>query len=99
MPDVTPVPPRDWSRWWWAYAAHWCTGFVAACGMLVAPVLAGHLAIVPFAMLPVLVSVRQIVEFLRRWDTPGRDLGDHLTGFVAGLFVGLLAVKVLERAA
>ena len=67
--------------------------------MLVAPAHFGSLSIVPFAMLPMLVTARQIVEFVRRRDTPGRDLGDHLTGYVGGLFVGLLAVKVLEHAA
>ena len=67
--------------------------------MLVVPAHFGDLSIVPFAMLPMLVTARQIVEFVRRRDTPGRDLGDHLTGYVMGLFVGLAMVKAFERLA
>lgn len=95
--DARPVPPRDWARWWWAYLLHALTGFVASTGMLVAPAYFGDPSIVPFAMLPVLVAARQTIEFLRRWDTPGRDMGDHLTGFVIGLFIGLAAFKALDH--
>ena len=38
-----------------------------------------------FALLSILVVARQTVEFLRRNDTPGRDLGDHLTGYFLGI--------------
>ena len=65
--------------------------------MIVAPAYFGDLSIVPFAMLPLLVVSRQTIEFLRRWDTPGRGMGDHLTGFVIGLLVGLIVAKALER--
>ena len=40
-----------------------------------------------FALLPILVVARQTVEFLRQNDTPGRDLGDHITGYVVGIAV------------
>lgn len=97
LTDARPIPPRDWARWWWAYLLHALTGLVASSGMLVAPVHYGDLSIVPFAMLPVLVAVRQALEFARRGDTPGRDLGDHLVGFVVGLFAAPAALAGLAR--
>jgi len=41
-----------------------------------------------------MVAVRQTVEFIRRGDTPGRDLGDHLVGFTAGLVAGAWAARI-----
>ena len=67
------------------------TGFIAAAGMLVAPVELPELhglASLPFALLTIMVWVRQTVEFLRRNDTPGRDLQHHMMGYVGGLAVG-----------
>ena len=64
------------------------TGAIAAAGMLIAPVELHELAWIPFALLTPMVWVRQTVEFLRRNDTPGRDLQHHIMGCVAGLIVG-----------
>ena len=64
---------------------HAGTGFTAAFGMIVAPLATGEaVLVIPFAGLSTMVAVRQTVEFIRRGDTPGRDLGDHLVGFTAG---------------
>ena len=64
------------------------TGVIAAGGMLIAPVELHQLAWIPFALLTLMVWVRQTVEFLRRNDTPGRDLQHHVMGYVAGLVAG-----------
>ena len=67
------------------------TGAVAATGMIVSAA-SEPIGIVPFAGVTGLVMVRQTVEFLKRRDTPGRDLGDHLIGYVFGLGVGIVLV-------
>ena len=64
------------------------TGTIAAAGMLIAPVELHQLAWIPFALLTLMVWVRQTVEFIRRNDTPGRDLQHHMIGYVAGLVAG-----------
>ena len=84
----TPLQPENWRRWWFAYLAHMVTGAIAAAGMLIAPVELHELAWLPFALLTLMVWVRQTVEFLRRNDTPGRDLQHHMMGYVAGLIAG-----------
>ena len=64
------------------------TGVIAAGGMLIAPVELHQLAWIPFALLTLMVWVRQKVEFLRRNYTPGRDLQHHVMGYVACLVAG-----------
>ena len=83
-----PLQPENWRRWWFAYLAHMATGAIAAAGMLIAPVELHPVASLPFALLTLMVWVRQTVEFIRRNDTPGRDLQHHMMGYVAGLVVG-----------
>ena len=84
----TPLAPENWRRWWFAHLSHMATGMIAAAGMLIAPVELHQLAWIPFALLTLMVWVRQMVEFLRRNDTPGRDLQHHMMGYVAGLLAG-----------
>ncbi len=91
----TDLPGRSLREWWWAYLLHGGTGFVAAFGMIVAPLATGEaVLVIPFAGLSAMVGLRQTVEFIRRGDTPGRDLGDHLTGFVFGLIAGSWAARI-----
>ena len=88
-----PVPPRNWRKWGYAYLAHATTGAISGAGVGWAigasePLYFGALAVI------VLSFTRQTVEYLRRGDTPGRDMGDSLTGFVcAG--VGAFTAGVL----
>ena len=90
---VPDVPPRDHEKWGVAYWAHRATGFIAAAGMMTIPTFTGNIAlVVPFGLLTFVVCVRQTVEFMRRRDTPGRDLEDHIYGFIAGLALGLILV-------
>ena len=91
-----PLQEDDWGKWWYAHVAHAATGNIAAAGMLIAPFELHPLAIVPFAGLTLHVAWRQYVEFLRRNDTPGRDLQWHLIGYVSGLAegVGWLGVRL-----
>ena len=83
-----PLQPENWRRWWFAYLAHMATGAIAAAGMLIAPVELHPVASLPFALLTLMVWVRQTVEFIRRNDTPGRDLQHHMMGYLVGLAVG-----------
>ena len=83
--------PREWRKYGAWYLVHMFTGAVAAAGMIVSAT-SEPIGIVPFAGVTGLVMVRQTVEFLKRRDTPGRDLGDHLTGYVFGLGVGIVLV-------
>lgn len=89
------VPPRD-RKHAVPYMVHRGTGAFASLGMAIAPSWGEWHLVVPFAMIPVIVCSRQAIEFLRRGDTPGRDLEDHLTGFCVGLIVAaiLLAANV-----
>ena len=80
-----PVQPRDWKKYGVAYVAHGVTGFAASFGMIVAGSHFGWFVFIPFLLLTVEVLYRQTIEYLRRHDTPGRDLQDHLTGYVTGL--------------
>ena len=82
------MPPEDWREHGVSYVAYMATGVIAAAGMLIAPVELHQLAWMPFALLTLMVWVRQTVEFLRRNDTPGRDLQHHMMGYVAGLIAG-----------
>ena len=71
------IPARDWGRWWLAYAAHGGTGALAMLLILSGQPVAG-------CLVTLAVLTRQTVEFLRRNDTPARDIGDHITGMVLG---------------
>ena len=84
------VKARNWEEHWVGYLTHWATGFIAATGMLTIPVWQHEpVLFVPFLTLSFLVATRQTVEFLRRGDTPGRDIGDHIRGVGAGLVTGV----------
>ena len=84
------LPGRDWERWGVAYIAHALTGFISSCGTIIAIDQLEIALVIPFVALSALVCWRQYVEFLRRNDTPGRDLGDHIVGYGIGIGVGLL---------
>ena len=77
-----PVPKENWKKWWWAYSAHFATGAIAGAGLAYGGDVAPY-----FVIIPALVVCRQTVEFLRRNDTPGRDLAHHMTGFIIALCV------------
>ena len=86
------LPPGEWKHIC-GYVSHFATGFIAAAGMIIAPAWEGEaVLVVPFGLLTAAVLTRQTVEFMRRGDTPGRDLHHHIMGFVAGLGTGLAAL-------
>ena len=87
----TPVPARNWGKWWYAYIAHFATGAISGAGVGAAISTGNPIYALAF-LVSVLVQVRQTIEFLRRFDTPGVDLGDHLAGFVCA---GLITAGVL----
>ena len=68
------------------YPAHVVVGFLAGAGMLLGGEFIG--VWIPFALLLGLVIVRQTVEFVRRNDTPGRDLGQTMAGLILGYAFG-----------
>ena len=80
-----PLPSVDWRQWWYAYIAHFLTGALAGLGVTY-----GGEAAVYFVVIPALVVARQTLEFLRRNDTPGRDLGQHIAGFCVGIGIPFL---------
>ena len=82
-----PLPDMDWETWWYAYIAHALTGVITGLGVIFGGDVAPY-----FMSIPVLVVARQTLEFLRRNDTPGRDLGQHM----GGLFT-VLALYVVYR--
>ena len=91
-----PVKARDWEKHWVGYLTHWATGFIAATGMLTIPVWqAESVLVTPFLALSLLVGIRQSVEFLRRGDTPGRDIGDHIRGFGVGIATGVVLLAAV----
>lgn len=92
-----PVPPRDWRSYGLCYAVHFLTGMIAGAGVgyAIGGVVA-HQS--PYLLAPALTQLlafrtdwRQTVEFLRRFDTPGRDMGDSIAGYCFGLLGGMAA--------
>ena len=90
-----PVPPRNWRRWGFAYFAHAATGAIAGAGVGFA-VGAGYWPATLTHLLAIRSDWRQYVEFLRREDTPGRDMGDSIAGYCCGLLAGF-AVGAIGR--
>ena len=87
------VPKENWKKWWVAYISHMGTGAIASIGILLSPKYLHPLAILAFILLPVLVVCRQTLEFLRRNDTPGRDLKHHLMGYTLGIAIGVIIIR------
>ena len=77
-----PVPQRNWRKWCFAYAAHFLTGVISGFGLGLA--CGGYLPGAFAGSVSLLVFTRQTVEYMRRNDTPGRDMGDHLAGVLTG---------------
>ena len=88
------VPQRDWRRWGFAYAAHFATGVISGAGVGAAVAGAPGLTALS-ATISGLVMTRQTVEWLRRNDTPGRDMGDHIAGYLVGFLGGIAAARVV----
>ena len=87
---------RDWEKHALPYIVHFMTGLIASTGMMLVTVWQGKPElVVPFFGLSLLVISRQTVEFLRRGDTPGRDLGDHIRGFAIGLVLSVIVIAVV----
>ena len=90
------LPERDWGKWGVAYLAHGATGAVASAGSIISIVEGPFLLFLPFLFLSGLVCWRQYVEYLRRNDTPGRDLGDHIVGYGIGIGIGLAWIVISD---
>jgi len=90
------LPAGSWREHTVPYFTHIFVGFAAAFGMVVSPALEGPILAVPFVMLFVFICVRQTVEFMRRRDTPGRDLQHYMMGYMVGLIAGALALVGLN---
>ena len=84
------IPERNWRKWWLGYLAHAATGAMSGAGVGLA-ITTGELSYALTFTLSFHVMVRQTVEFLRRHDTPGRDLGDHITGYVVGGGIAIIS--------
>ena len=88
------VPARNWVKWGYAYAAHAFTGLISGGGIGLAMATGDPVWALSY-LVTVTVMVRQTVEYLRRHDTPGRDIGDHLIGLVAGIGIAFVATEVV----
>ena len=94
-----PLQKLDFKKWWYAYIAHGLMGFICSAGTLTfalgltwfgAEFPQVPLAIVAFAPVTFYCFFRQTVEFMRRNDTPGRDMEHHLIGYVVGLLLSMM---------
>ena len=90
------LPKGSWRQHMVPYLTHIFVGFAAAFGMVVGPALEGPILATPFVMLVVFICVRQTVEFMRRRDTPGRDLQHYMMGYMVGLVAGALSLLGID---
>ena len=81
-----PIPPRNWRKHGVFYVAHAASGALVAIGIM----FGGPIRTLALAWLAIRL-VYQWLEFERRGDTPGRDVGDISVGFAAAV-VGALAM-------
>ena len=82
-----PLPPRDWPAHWKTYIGHGLLGALVALMMLSAWPVSGCAILACYL-------VYQTVEFLRRGDTPARDVADFMVGMVPVVSLGW-AMKVV----
>ena len=83
-----PVPPVNVRRWWYGYLAHTLEGALTAVAMVAGPALWPSLAVpllVAGALLFTGSIFAQYLGFLRKNDTPGRDVHHILLGYCLGL--------------
>ncbi len=83
-----PVPPVDLRRWWHGYLGHFLEGALAAAAMTAGPMLWPDLGPYLFGAGALLLAgsiAAQWLGFLRKNDTPGRDVHHVLLGYCAGL--------------
>ena len=92
------IPKRNWRKWWYAYGAHMLTGAISG-GFTAFAVSVNEWTYAFAIALSVLCFWRQTVEYLRRNDTPGRDMGDHITGWAIAFILVYLIIKsqILEN--
>ena len=81
-----PIPPRIWRKDGVFYVAHAASGALVALGII----WGGPVRVLALAWLATRL-VYQWLEFERRGDTPGRDVGDISIGFGA-MVAGALAL-------
>ena len=75
-----PIPPRQW-RYAPHYLCHAAVGALVALGILTAPEVHDPVAVYAvFAGSSFLIY--QCIEFLRRGDTPARDIADFMVGLL-----------------
>ena len=83
-----PVPPLNLRRWWYGYLGHALEGALAAGAMVAGPVLWPSLPAPLFGAGALLFAgsiAAQWMGFLRKNDTPGRDVHHVLLGYCVGL--------------
>ena len=83
-----PVPPVNLRRWWPGYLGHFLEGALAAATMIAGPALwpdFGNYLFGAGALLLAGSFTAQWLGFLRKNDTPSRDIHHILLGYCAGL--------------
>ena len=82
------MPPRDWKKHWHSYLGHALLGVLSAVMILDGWEVSG-------TVITACYLTYQYVEFLRRGDTPARDIADFILGQLPVLCVGYVVPKVL----
>lgn len=85
-----PIPKPDWGVWWKEYLTKYVCGFICGGGAVYATDRFGFEYAVVFLILPFIHVSRQALEFMRRNDTPGRDLEYFVTGMYLGIISSVL---------
>lgn len=76
------LPPRSWRRHWSGYLGHGLIGVAVALGIF----LGGVWLVLAITGLVIQLTY-QGLSFLRKRDTPGRDVGDVFAGYLIAIIV------------
>lgn len=92
-----PVPKVDFRKWWYGYLGHGLEGAIAAVTMVVGPFLWPGIGAYLFGTGALLFGgsiIAQWLGFLRKNDTPGRDVHHIIIGFILGLLASGIVLEV-----
>lgn len=80
------IPPRDWRRWWYGYIGHFLLGVLTAVMLITDWTMTGLGFLLAYV-------AYQGFSYLRKKDTPGRDVGDFMAGLIPAAVAGWLYLE------